>query len=103
MIVLYCIAWSFIAAMVTWAITMARCSALVSRLEHDRREEITYWQAETSRARAAAAQLSRDAATRADAWKKGRDDVIAIMPLIASARDSETRSHGREDDMSESA
>ncbi len=102
MTVLYCIAWSTIAAMVTWAITMARCSALISRLEQDGRAEIAYWQAETSRARATAAQITRDAATRADAWKKGRDDVIAIMPLIASARDSGTCSPGRDDD-SESA
>jgi hypothetical protein len=103
MTVLYCIAWSIIAALATWAIMMARCSALISRLEQDRREEIADWQAETSRARATAAQVIRDAATRADAWKKGRDDVIAIMPLIAAARDSGTCSHRRDDDISESA
>lgn len=101
MTVLYCIAWSVIAAMATWAITMARCSALISRLEQDRRTEIAHWQAETSRARATAAQITRDAATRADAWKKGRDDVIAIMPLIASARDSGTSSPSRDDDVPE--
>jgi hypothetical protein len=101
MTVLYCIAWSIIAAMVTWAITMARCSALISRLEQDRRTEIAYWQAETSRARATAAQIIREAATRADAWKKGRDDAIAIMPLIASARDSGTGSSRRDDDVPE--
>ena len=103
MTVLYCIAWSIIAAMATWAITMARCSALISRLEQDRRQEIAHWQAETSRARATAAQIARDAETRADAWKKGRDDVIAIMPLIVSARDSEASSHRRDDDVSGSA
>ena len=102
MTALYCIAWSAIAAMVTWVIMMARRAALISRLEQDRRAEIAYWQAETSRARATAAQLARDAATRADAWQKGRDDVIAIMPLIASARDSGTYSSRRDDD-SESA
>jgi hypothetical protein len=102
MTVLYCIAWSTIAAMATWAITMARCSALISRLEQDRHAEIASWQAETSRARATAAQLTRDAATRADAWQKGRDDAIAIMPLIASARDSGTWSPHR-GDHSESA
>lgn len=103
MTVLYCIAWSIIAAMVTWAITMARCSAHIARLEQNRREEIACWQAETSRARAMAAQIARDAATRADAWKKGRDDVIAIMPLITSARDGGTSSPGRDDGISESA
>ena len=56
-------------------------------IEAEMRDEITYWQDETSRARVRAAQIMRDAATRADAWKAGRDDVIAIMPLIASTRD----------------
>jgi hypothetical protein len=103
MTVLYCIAWSIIAAMVTWVIMMARRSALTSRLEQDWRAEIAHWQAETSRARATAAQLARDAATRADAWQKGRDDVIAIMPLIASARDGSARPQVRDDDVSQSA
>lgn len=98
----YCIAWSIIAAIATWAITKARCSRLISRLEQDTRAEIAYWQAETARARATAAQITRDATTRADAWQKGRDDVIAIMPLIASARDGGTYSPRRDDD-SESA
>jgi hypothetical protein len=102
MIVIYCIAWSIVAAMVTWVIMMARRAALISRLEQDWRAEIAHWQAETSRARATAAQLARDTATRADAWQKGRDDVIAIMPLIASARDSGTYSPRRDHD-SESA
>jgi hypothetical protein len=102
MTALICIAWSIIAAMATWVVMMARRSVLISRLEQDRREEIAYWQAETSRARATAAQIARDAATRADAWKKGRDDVIAIMPLIASARDGGTCS-SHCDDHSESA
>lgn len=57
------------------------------------REEIAYWQAETSRARAHAAQVARDVATWADAWKKGRDDVIAVLPLVALADDG--RAHPR--------
>jgi hypothetical protein len=98
MTVLYCIAWSVTATMATWAIMMVRCSALISRLEEDRRQEIAQWQAETAHARATAAQVTRDAASRADGWQKGRDDVIALMPLIASTRDSGTGSHLREDD-----
>jgi hypothetical protein len=57
----------------------------MSRLEAEMRDEVAYWQDETSRARAHAAQMTRDTAIRADAWKTGRDDVIAIMPLVVSA------------------
>jgi hypothetical protein len=52
------------------------------------RQEIAYWHAETSRARTQAAQIARDTATWADAWKKGRDDVIAVIPLVTLAHDS---------------
>jgi hypothetical protein len=84
---LYCITWAIIAAVIVWAIMKVRTSSVITRIEAELRGEIAYWQDETSRARVRAAQIMRDAATRADAWKAGRDDVIAIMPLIASTLD----------------
>lgn len=93
MTALYCIAWAVIAAVTVWGITLARASAAMARLRADMRKEVGYWQAETSRARAHAAQLARDTATRAAAWKESRDDMIAMMPLIASAHDSSACSH----------
>jgi hypothetical protein len=84
---LYCITSAVIAAVIVWAIMRVRTSTTMTRLEAETRDEIAYWQDETSRARVQAAQIARDAAIRADAWKAGRDDVIAIMPLIASTRD----------------
>jgi hypothetical protein len=87
MTALYCITWAVIAAVIVWAIMKVRTSSAITRIEAEMRDEIAYWQDETSRARLRAAQILRDAATRADAWKAGRDDVIAIMPLIASPRD----------------
>lgn len=64
----------------------------MTRLDAELRDEIAYWQDETSRARIHAAQIARDTAIRAEAWKAGRDDVIAIMPLIAAIQpaDEET-------------
>ena len=94
---LYCIAWAAIAAVTAWGITIARSSAAISRLKAEMRQEIAYWQAETSRARTVATQLARDAATRATAWREGRDNVISIMPLIAAARDGSTCSPRAED------
>jgi hypothetical protein len=84
---LYCFTSAIIAAVIVWAIMKVRTSADMARLEADTRDEIAYWQDETSRARVQAAQIVREAAIRADAWKAGRDDVIAIMPLIASTHD----------------
>jgi hypothetical protein len=84
---LYCITWAAIAAGIVWAIMSVRTSTAMTRLEAEMRDQIAYWQDETSRARIHAAQIARDTAIRADAWKAGRDDVIAIMPLIASTRD----------------
>jgi len=84
---LYCVVWAVIAAVATWGITTARGCAAVARLRAEMRQEIVYWRDETARARTLAAQTARDAATRARGWQEGRDDVIAIMPLIVSARD----------------
>jgi hypothetical protein len=84
---LYCIVWAIIGAAAAWGITIARSCAAMARLRGEMRQEIAYWRDETARARTLAAQAARDAATRARGWKEGRDDVIAIMPLIVSARD----------------
>lgn len=85
MVLYWWITWAAIAAVTVWAVMRTRASAEMSRLEAEMRDEVSYWQDETSRARAHAAQVTRDTAIRADAWKAGRDDVIAIMPLIVSA------------------
>jgi hypothetical protein len=85
MTALYWIAWVAIASIAVWAVMKTRNSADMNRLEAEMRDEVTYWQGETSRVRAYAAQIARDTAIRADAWKEGRDDVIAIMPFIVSA------------------
>jgi nitroreductase len=83
---LYCITWAVIAGVAAWAVTTTRACAAIARLRAQMRADIGYWQDETSRARAHAAQIARDTAIWADAWKEGRDDAIAIMPLIIAAR-----------------
>lgn len=82
---LYCIVWAVITAVTVWGIATTRTSAAVARLRADMRKEIAYLEDETSRARTAADQITRDTATWADAWKKGRDDVLAVIPMIISA------------------
>ena len=73
MTALYWITWAVIAAADVWAIMRIRTSVEMSSLEAEMRDEVAYWQDETSRARAHAAQVMRDTAIRADAWKAGRE------------------------------
>ena len=103
MTALFCIMWAAIAAVAAWGITTARSCATIARLRAEMRQEIGYWQAETARARALAAQTARDAATRATAWKEGRDDVIAIMPLIVLAREGASPSLVDDDDQTQAS
>lgn len=96
MTAVYCIVWVLIATVTTWGIMTIRSSSAVARLQGAMREEIAYWQAETARARTQAAQIARDTATWATAWRQGRDDAIGIIPQIVSARDSATPGHNGE-------
>ena len=60
----------------------ARCQRDLSAAEASMREEIRRWQQETLRARAQAAQLARDAKTSAASRQQGREDILAIVPLL---------------------
>ncbi len=87
MTIVYCLLWALIATVTTWGIVTIRASSENARLKWTMRKEIAHWQAETFRARAYAAQIASDAAARAEGWKRGRDDIIGIIPLIASPHD----------------
>jgi Tfp pilus assembly protein PilV len=87
MTAVYCLIWAVIAAATAWGLATIRAAAAISRMQAQKRKEITYWQDETSRARMQAEQSARDAAIWTDAWKRGRDDAIAVIPLITRAHD----------------
>jgi len=82
------------AAVSAWGFTLARASAQHSRLraemgrlQEELHKEIRHWQEEAARARSHASQVARDAATWAAGCKQGRDDVIAVMPMLVAAHD----------------
>jgi hypothetical protein len=87
---LYSIILAVISAGTAWAICALRACDAIARLKAQMREEIAHWQDETSRARAYAAQIARDTAIRADAWNQGRNDIIAVIPLITQAKEGRT-------------
>jgi hypothetical protein len=79
--------WIIVAAVTVWGLTLAHASATIRRIEADRHREVQYWKKEAARARARAAQVSQDAAAWEAGRKRGRDDVIQVMPMIIAARD----------------
>jgi hypothetical protein len=83
------------AAVSAWGFTLARASAHHSRLraemtsvQEELRKEIRHWQEEAARAKTHAAQVAREAATWAAGCKQGRDDVIAVVPMLIAAHDA---------------
>jgi len=83
------------AAVSAWGFTLARAAvhhsrlrAEMGRLQEELHKEIRHWQEEAARAKTHAAQVAREAATWAAGCKQGRDDVIAVMPMLAAAHDA---------------
>jgi post-segregation antitoxin (ccd killing protein) len=85
--VLELIACSIVAAALAWAVTLAVSTAALARSRAAMHEEIRHWQAETARARARAAQLADEITTWSKGCQQGREDVIAIMPLLLAAQE----------------
>jgi hypothetical protein len=50
-------------------------------------EEIDHWQAEAMRARRNAAQLRQEAVVWSRGRQNGREDLIALMPLLVAAQE----------------
>jgi hypothetical protein len=87
MIPLEILAWSAIAATVSWGLTLRRASAAISRLRLEASAEIQRAQAETARARARAAQLNRELASWTEGCRQGREEVLTLMPLLLAQSD----------------
>jgi len=82
------------AAVSAWGFTLAHASAQHSRLraemariQEEMHLEIRHWQEEAARARSHSAQIAKDAATWAAGCKQGRDDVIAVVPMLIAAQE----------------
>jgi hypothetical protein len=87
MIPLEIIAWSVIAATVAWGLTLRHASAAIRRLRAEASAEIRHAQAEAMRARARAAQLSRELASWTEGCRQGREDVLTLMPMLLAQSD----------------
>ncbi len=78
--------WSLVAAASAWGLTLCWASSAFARSRQAAEDELHYWQAETARARELNAQLKHERAVWSRGARQGREDVIAIMPLLVAAQ-----------------
>jgi hypothetical protein len=90
--VLNIIGWSFVAAVTAWGITLswAKYGQALARVALE--DQVRYWHAETVKARELAAQLKHEIAAWSKGCQQGRQDVIAMMPLLVAEQDRLARS-----------
>ena len=84
--VLDLVGWSFVSAATAWGVTLSWTKLTLAHSRARLQEEIRYWHAEAMRARDLAAQLKQEATTWSKGAQQGREDVIAIMPLLMAAQ-----------------
>jgi hypothetical protein len=81
------IGWSFVAAVTAWGMTLSWAKLVLARSRTVMEEEIHYWRAEAVSARELTAQLKHEIATWTRGCQQGREDVIAIMPLLIATQE----------------
>jgi hypothetical protein len=84
--VLDILGWSALAAAVACGLTLSWARAATSHSRKAMQEEIDHWQAEALRARRMVAQLKQEAEMWSRGRRNGREDLIAMMPLLIAAQ-----------------
>jgi hypothetical protein len=79
------IAFTVTAALTAWRLALARSAGAISRHREEMQEEVRYWQAESARAKVRTAQLEKEVASWSAGCRQGRDDLVAVLPLIIAA------------------
>jgi hypothetical protein len=79
------IGWSLTAAAVAWGLTLSWASVAIARGRQAMQEEVDHWRAEAARAWRVVDQLRSEAAMWSRGRKDGREDLIAMMPLLVAA------------------
>jgi hypothetical protein len=68
-----------------WSFAKVKASAMLAREHTKMKKEIVRCQDETAIARVRAAQLEQEIATWYKGCQQGREDVMAVMPLLLAA------------------
>ncbi len=85
--VLDIIGWSFVTAVTAWGITLSWAKLVLAHSRAVMQQDVRYWYAEAIKARDLAAQLTQEIATWSRGCQQGREDVIAIVPLLIAAQE----------------
>jgi hypothetical protein len=85
--ILNIIGWSFVAAVTAWGVTLSWAKLALARSRAVLQDDVRYWHAEAIKARELAAQLKHEIAIWSRGCQQGREDVMAIMPLLVAARE----------------
>jgi hypothetical protein len=72
-----------IGAVAAWQLARGYAAAEMNRLRTRLEEQIGFWQGETERARASAAQVAERTAAWVAGCQQGRDDVLSLARALA--------------------
>ncbi|MBO0804031.1 MAG: hypothetical protein J2P25_13280 [Nocardiopsaceae bacterium] len=72
-----------VGAFIAWEVARGYATAEMNRLWARSEEKIRYWQAETKRAKAAAAQAEDRVAAWMDGCQQGREDALSLARSLA--------------------
>ena len=76
------IAGLVLGAAVTWQVARGQAAAEMSRLRARLEQRIGFWQGETERARASAAQVTERTAAWVAGCRQGRQDVLSVARAL---------------------
>jgi hypothetical protein len=75
-----------VCAVFVWGLMLWWARKEISAVRRQAKLAAGYWQRQAELAKRQVARLAREAELRDRAWQRGRDDVIAIVPLIEAVR-----------------
>ena len=81
------IGWAVTAAALAWGLTLSWAGLAMARCRAAMQDEVDHWQAEAIRARRMVAQLKQEAVMWSRGRQNGREDLIALMPLLVAAQE----------------
>jgi hypothetical protein len=87
MSVIELIGWSLVSAAAAWGITVCWANLALSHLRRSMQEEVEYWKGEAARARDMATYLQHEISAWSRGAQQGREDVIAMMPLLVASHE----------------
>jgi len=85
--VLSIIGWSFVVAVTTCGVTVFWAKLALAQAKSALEQDIRYWHAEAVKARELAAQFKHENTIWSKGCQQGREDVMAIMPLLVATQD----------------